>query len=135
MSHRSRRANQRAHPSLLARRIARDHPGREAISCSAACARCNASRWSFCATAFAITATSCATASAPRAPCCSPIPTHIRHVLHDNHRNYDKQNVDYAMLRRLLGNGLLTSDGAFWRRQRRLIAPMFHRQRVAGFCT
>ncbi|HVB81165.1 MAG TPA: cytochrome P450 [Candidatus Binataceae bacterium] len=60
-------------------------------------------------------------------------PDHIRHVLHDNHRNYDKHNVDYAMLRRLLGNGLLTSDGAFWYRQRRLMAPMFHRQRVAGF--
>jgi cytochrome P450 len=61
-------------------------------------------------------------------------PDHIRHVLHDNDRNYDKHNVDYAMLRRLLGNGLLTSDGAFWNRQRRLIAPMFHRQRVDGFC-
>lgn len=61
-------------------------------------------------------------------------PDHIRHVLHDNQRNYDKQNIDYTMLRRLLGNGLLTSDGEFWRRQRRLIAPMFHRQRVAGFC-
>ena len=61
-------------------------------------------------------------------------PDHIRHVLHDNHRNYDKNNVDYAMLRRLLGNGLLTSDGAFWRRQRRLMAPMFHRQRVASLC-
>ncbi|MGA8059638.1 MAG: cytochrome P450 [Candidatus Binataceae bacterium] len=61
-------------------------------------------------------------------------PDHIGHVLHDNHRNYDKHNVDYAMLRRLLGNGLLTSDGAFWHRQRRLMAPMFHRQRVAGFC-
>jgi cytochrome P450 len=61
-------------------------------------------------------------------------PGHIGHVLHDNHRNYDKHNVDYAMLRRLLGNGLLTSDGAFWHRQRRLMAPMFHRQRVAGFC-
>jgi cytochrome P450 len=61
-------------------------------------------------------------------------PDHIGHVLHDNHRNYDKHNVDYALLRRLLGNGLLTSDGEFWHRQRRLIAPMFHRQRVAGFC-
>ncbi len=61
-------------------------------------------------------------------------PDHIRHVLHDNHRNYDKHNVDYAMLRRLLGNGLLTSDGIFWRRQRRLMAPMFHRHRIAGFC-
>jgi cytochrome P450 len=61
-------------------------------------------------------------------------PGHIQHVLHDNHRNYDKNNFDYAMLRRLLGNGLLTSDGAFWRRQRRLMAPMFLRQRVAAFC-
>jgi len=61
-------------------------------------------------------------------------PEHIGRVLHDNHRNYDKHNVDYAVLRRLLGNGLLTSDGEFWRRQRRLMAPMFHRQRVAGFC-
>jgi cytochrome P450 len=61
-------------------------------------------------------------------------PDHIGHVLHDNHRNYDKRNVDYAMLRRLLGNGLLTSDGTFWHRQRRQMAPMFHRQRVAGFC-
>jgi cytochrome P450 len=61
-------------------------------------------------------------------------PDHIGHVLHDNHRNYDKHNVDYTMLRRLIGNGLLTSDGAFWHRQRRLMAPMFHRQRVAGFC-
>ncbi len=61
-------------------------------------------------------------------------PDHIAHVLHDNHRNYDKRNIDYAMLRRLLGNGLLTSEGAFWHRQRRLMAPMFHRQRVAGFC-
>jgi cytochrome P450 len=39
-------------------------------------------------------------------------PDHIRHVLHDNHRNYNKQNVDYAMLRRLLGNGLLTNASA-----------------------
>jgi cytochrome P450 len=61
-------------------------------------------------------------------------PEHIGRVLHDNHRNYDKHNVDYAVLRRLLGNGLLTSDGEFWRRQRRLMAPMFHRHRVAGFC-
>jgi len=61
-------------------------------------------------------------------------PAYIQHVLHDNHRNYDKNNFDYAMLRRLLGNGLLTSEGAFWRRQRRLMAPMFQRQRVAEFC-
>jgi cytochrome P450 len=35
--------------------------------------------------------------------------------------------------RRLLGNGLLTSEGDFWRRQRRLAQPAFHRQRIASY--
>jgi cytochrome P450 len=33
----------------------------------------------------------------------------------------------------LLGNGLLTSEGDFWLRQRRLIQPVFNRQRIAGY--
>jgi cytochrome P450 len=35
--------------------------------------------------------------------------------------------------RRLLGNGLLTSEGDFHLRQRRLVQPAFHRQRVAAY--
>src|SRR5688500_7693443 len=35
--------------------------------------------------------------------------------------------------RRLLGNGLLTSEGDFSRRQRRLAQPAFHRQRIASY--
>ncbi|MCE7935225.1 MAG: cytochrome P450 [Chlorobi bacterium CHB2] len=33
----------------------------------------------------------------------------------------------------VLGNGLLTSDGEFWLRQRRLAQPAFHRDRIAGY--
>jgi cytochrome P450 len=36
-------------------------------------------------------------------------------------------------LRYLLGNGLLTSDGEFWLKQRRLMQPLFHKQRLTGF--
>ncbi len=33
----------------------------------------------------------------------------------------------------LFGNGLITSEGDFWRRQRRLIQPAFHRERIATY--
>jgi len=36
-------------------------------------------------------------------------------------------------VRRFLGNGLLISDGAFWRRQRRLAAPAFHARRIEAY--
>jgi cytochrome P450 len=37
------------------------------------------------------------------------------------------------LLRPLLGAGLLMSEGAVWLRQRRLVQPAFHRQRVAAY--
>src|SRR5262245_2751002 len=42
-------------------------------------------------------------------------PDHVRYVLVDNHRAYDKQTKGYNTLRLVLGNGLLTSEGDFWR--------------------
>jgi cytochrome P450 len=57
-------------------------------------------------------------------------PADIRHVLQDNARNYKKSPL-YDKLRMLLGNGLLTSEGDFWLRQRRIAQPAFHRQRIA----
>jgi len=59
-------------------------------------------------------------------------PDGVRHVLQDNHRNYVK-SADYKMLARLLGEGLLTSEGPLWMRQHRLMAPAFHSQRIAEF--
>jgi cytochrome P450 len=61
-------------------------------------------------------------------------PEGIKHVLQDNHRNYRK-SFDYKILARLLGQGLVTSEGPLWLRQRRLMQPMFHQQRIASFGT
>ncbi|HEY8927318.1 MAG TPA: cytochrome P450 [Polyangia bacterium] len=54
-----------------------------------------------------------------------------RRVLQDNAANYTKEHRSYRMLRRLFGNGLLTSEGGFWLRQRRLAQPAFHKERIA----
>lgn len=56
-------------------------------------------------------------------------PSDIRHVLQDNARNYQKSPL-YQKLRTSLGDGLLTSEGAFWLRQRRIAQPAFHRSRI-----
>jgi cytochrome P450 len=55
------------------------------------------------------------------------------HVLVENNKNYGKQARGYRNLRYVLGNGLLTSEGETWKRQRRIAQPAFHRQRIAGF--
>jgi cytochrome P450 len=60
-------------------------------------------------------------------------PTGVGRLLHDNHRNYSKDVATFETLRLFLGNGLFTSDGDFWRRQRRLAQPAFHQRRVAAF--
>ncbi|MFO0658430.1 MAG: cytochrome P450 [Polyangiaceae bacterium] len=60
-------------------------------------------------------------------------PDHIRHVLQDHHRNFHKRTRGFDKLRLILGNGLLTSEGAFWLRQRRIAQPAFHRDRIAAF--
>lgn len=60
-------------------------------------------------------------------------PEGVRRVLVDNARIYTKQTRGFDTVRELLGQGLVTSEGELWLRQRRLAQPAFHRQRLAGF--
>jgi cytochrome P450 len=58
----------------------------------------------------------------------------IQHVLVKNQKNYTKSR-NYQGLKLVLGDGLLTSEGERWRRQRRLAQPAFHVQRLRGLAT
>src|SRR5258705_6437659 len=61
-------------------------------------------------------------------------PAHIEEVLSTNAKNFRKsRSLHSNFFQRLVGNGLLTSEGDFWRRQRRLAQPAFHRQRISGY--
>lgn len=57
-------------------------------------------------------------------------PDHARHVLADNSANYHK-GFGLAQARRALGDGLLTSEGELWRKQRKVIRPAFQHGRMA----
>lgn len=59
-------------------------------------------------------------------------PDHVQHILRDNAQNYHKAGPLWNMVRTLLGNGLVVSEGEVWRRQRRLMQPSFHRQHLTG---
>src|SRR5262245_62672626 len=59
-------------------------------------------------------------------------PRLIRDVLVTHNRNFTKSR-GLERTKRLLGNGLLTSEGAMHLRQRRLMQPAFHRERVAAY--
>jgi cytochrome P450 len=61
-------------------------------------------------------------------------PDHIEHVLASGSKNFIKAaSLRSPFFRRLVGNGLVTSEGDFWRRQRRLAQPAFHRERVDAY--
>jgi cytochrome P450 len=61
-------------------------------------------------------------------------PEHIEDVLVNNARKFMKGRVLRAN-RHLFGNGLLTSEGEFWLRQRRMMQPAFHRNRIANYAS
>ncbi len=57
-------------------------------------------------------------------------PDYIRHVLVDNNRNYTKETYSNQVFNKVVGEGLLTSEGETWRKQRRMMQPAFHHTRL-----
>ncbi len=55
-------------------------------------------------------------------------PDMIKRITQENWKNYIKR---YATMDEILGQGLVTSNGQLWLRQRRLMQPAFHHQRIA----
>jgi len=56
-------------------------------------------------------------------------PAEVRQLLVKHHARYRK-GPGFERVKMLLGNGLIVSDGATWRRSRRMIQPAFTRQNV-----
>lgn len=71
----------------------------------------------------------------PRHAIISANPDDAETMLVKQRRSFDKSGFGYDALRELLGTGLVTSDGDFWKRQRRIANPAFHRRRLEGFAT
>jgi cytochrome P450 len=59
-------------------------------------------------------------------------PEHVEHVLVTNQDNYYKGR-EHDLIRVALGDGLLTSEGELWRRQRRLVQPLFAKRHIEPF--
>ncbi|HMV68934.1 MAG TPA: cytochrome P450 [Myxococcota bacterium] len=57
-------------------------------------------------------------------------PADIHRVLVSEHRNFPKRHPFLELLKRVAGEGLATSDGEVWRRQRAAAQRKFHRDRV-----
>jgi cytochrome P450 len=58
-------------------------------------------------------------------------PEHVDHVLRMNWRNYKKGQA-IKRIGFLLGNGLMVSEGEFWKSQRRMIQPAFHDKAIGA---
>jgi cytochrome P450 len=60
-------------------------------------------------------------------------PDDVGRVLVEDADKYHKAPIYKDLLSYFLGNGLLTSDGDFWRRQRKLAQPAFHHKRINAY--
>ena len=62
-------------------------------------------------------------------------PQLIQQILTRDAKIWHKSVVYKTILSDYLGNGLLISDGAFWRRQRKLMQPAFHSKRISSYAS
>ncbi|HEY3170450.1 MAG TPA: cytochrome P450 [Thermoanaerobaculia bacterium] len=60
-------------------------------------------------------------------------PDLVDFVLRKHRENFVKHRFFWRHVTAIFGTGLLTSEGEFWLRQRRLAAPAFHPDRIAGY--
>lgn len=61
-------------------------------------------------------------------------PALVQRVLQHDNAHYPK-GLNYAQVKHLVGNGLFTSEGSTWLRQRRLAQPAFHRDKIAALAS
>ncbi len=59
-------------------------------------------------------------------------PETVRNILQKNHRNYRKSELQTRDLAKYIGHGILTSEGDFWRKHRKMIQPAFHKEQLQG---
>jgi cytochrome P450 len=62
-------------------------------------------------------------------------PDYIEQVLNIEHSKFHKSVLTKKITEALLGQGLLTSEGEVWRRQRRLAQPAFHKIRINEYAS
>ncbi len=60
-------------------------------------------------------------------------PADIERVLVTGNRRFPKRHPFLAEMKRLVGEGIATSEGDLWLRQRRLLQPAFSRERITGY--
>ena len=60
-------------------------------------------------------------------------PDHIEQVLQKRAANYNKDTRSSAFIQSVTGDSLLTCNGDFWKRQRRMDQPAFHHPHIASF--